>query len=110
VLSSAPRRSTPEGRLAGEDASRFVGEQQHPVGIDEQPFAALRQSQPTALAGEELDADRCFELLDARRDIGRNAMQSPGRPHDAAFAGDGAKDVKIGKLHRGHLNLFSNKE
>jgi len=63
------------------------------------------------LAREELHADRRFELLDARRDVGRNAMQSPRRPHDAAFADDGAEDVKVGKLHRcASLNTFSKQE
>jgi hypothetical protein len=38
-------------------------------------------------------------------------MQSPRRPHDAAFADDGAEDVKVGKLHRcASLNTFSKQE
>jgi DNA-binding CsgD family transcriptional regulator len=80
-------------------AHRLIREVKHPIGVAEQPLAALRERQPIALAREELHADRRFELLDARRDIGGDAMQPPRRANDAALTGHGAEDVKIGEFH-----------
>jgi hypothetical protein len=57
--------------------------------------------QPLAVAVEQRHAHRGLQLLDARGDVGRNAMQLAGGLDDAAFLHHGLEHLQVGEIHPG---------
>ena len=77
----------------------FLGKIDQARGITQQQFTARRQMQTLPVAMKQRNANGGLKLFDARRDIGRNAVQFAGGLDDAAFVHDGFEDLQVGKIH-----------
>ena len=101
----ALERAQPEYtlRLAGAHfADRLVRQAQQPIGIGEQGVPLRRKTYGAPLAAEQPGTEMFFQLADARRHIGLDAIEFFGRTDDPALINDGSKDLQGLQIDHSH--------
>jgi hypothetical protein len=74
----------------------FVAEVEEAIGVFAEELAGVREANRAGSTDEERLAERVFELADSQADGGLSTVKTLGGAREAAFAGNGKKNLKFG--------------
>jgi hypothetical protein len=85
----------------GETLFDFVAEVDEALGVFAEHGAGVGEANGTGAADEERLAEIVFKLADGKADGGLGAEETFGSAREAAFAGNGKKDLEFAEIHGG---------